>query len=220
MRENIPEGISRDHVLEALAKLDSGVSHQFAESTKYDLVYEDRSYPPKAVLGLAAKEVTGEDYDPYDFKGGLGSKCFKILEINGFEIVVKTESEPSRHGEEWSDEELEASVKAYVNMLEKERRGEPFLKNTYYQELADRFGRKDSSPEFRMQNISYVYALMGRRTVTGLLPAKHVGAEVTRRIEKVIQEIEGISLEPISSLNTSGNKSKKHKKILGLKIIF
>ena len=126
MRENIPEGISRDHVLEALAKLDSGVSHQFAESTKYDLVYEGRSYPPKAVLGLAAKEVTGEDYDPYDFKEGLGSKCFKILEINGFEIVVKTESEPSRHGEEWSDEELEASVKAYVNMLEKERRGEPF----------------------------------------------------------------------------------------------
>jgi 5-methylcytosine-specific restriction protein A len=190
------------------------VSHHFADSTRYDLVHEGRSYPPKAVLGIAAKEVTGKDYGPYDFKGGLKSKCFKTLESNGFEIVAKAEPEPARHGEEWSDEELEASVEAYVGMLEKERLGESFFKNTYYQELADRFGRNDSSPEFRMQNISYVYVLMGRRTVTGLLPAKHVGADVARRIEKAIQKIEGISLEPISGLITTRNRTRKRTEIL------
>lgn len=208
MSDDIPDGISRQQILNAISALDSDVAHLFAESTRYDLIYEGRSYPPKAVLGLAAREITGRDYGPYDFKGGVESKCFKILQSNGFEIVEKSQAETSRHGQVWSDEELEASVEAYIDMLDKERRGEPYLKKTYYQELADRFGRKESSPEFRMQNISYVYALMGRRTVKGLLPAKHVGADVAKRIEKAIQKTEGISLEPILNVPTTSSKRR------------
>ncbi|MDO3380537.1 hypothetical protein M3027_20705 [Geoalkalibacter halelectricus] len=100
MSENIPEGIEKEHVLKAIQALDDGVSHKFADSTKYDLVIGHdlsigdgrvRRYPPKAVLGLSAQfaDKGGRIYDPYDFKGGESSKCFRILRKLGFKIVLK-----------------------------------------------------------------------------------------------------------------------------------
>ena len=52
-----------------------------------------------------------------------------------------------------------------------------------------------------MQNISYVYAMMGRRWVTGLLPAEHVGMNVASRIEGLIREVEGMTLPSIAQLS-------------------
>ena len=62
----------------------------------------------------------------------------------------------------WIREELEAAVRVYVEMHQKEARGEAFIKNGYYTVLAKRYGRTEKSFEYRMQNISYVYSLMGR----------------------------------------------------------
>jgi 5-methylcytosine-specific restriction enzyme A len=89
MADTIPSGISREHILRALRDLDLRKPHLFADSTKYDLLFQGRRYPPKAVLGLAAQSVEGREFGPYDFKGGRGSKCFRILEQAGFEIVRK-----------------------------------------------------------------------------------------------------------------------------------
>jgi hypothetical protein len=41
------------------------------------------------VIGLAAGKILGKPLGPYDFKGGLKSKCFRILETHGFTIVTK-----------------------------------------------------------------------------------------------------------------------------------
>ena len=41
-----------------------------------------------------------------------------------------------------------------------------------------------------MQNISYVFSLMGRDWVKGLKPAKNVGVNVFREIEKNIAALE------------------------------
>jgi hypothetical protein len=95
MSNIIPKGIQRQHLLEAIHKFDKGVQHQFAESTGYDVLHEGRRYPPKAIVGIAAEILTGNSFGPYDFKGGVKSKCFQILEKNGFHIVPKLEEEIS-----------------------------------------------------------------------------------------------------------------------------
>lgn len=90
----IPEAITQQHILAALGELDRGVAHAFADSTGYDVLYQGRRYPPKAVIGVAAGNVLGEPLGPYDFKGGLKSKCFRILARNGFTIVTKADTHP------------------------------------------------------------------------------------------------------------------------------
>lgn len=53
----IPKGITREHVLDALASLDRGEPHLFGESTGYDLVEGGKRYLPKAVLGIASRRL-------------------------------------------------------------------------------------------------------------------------------------------------------------------
>ena len=91
----------------------------------------------------------------------------------------------------WSDGELRAAVQAYVEMRQLEIEGISFSKKSYYRDLATRFGRTEKSFEFRMQNISFVYSLQGRRWVTGLKPARNVGANVIKRLEDIITSVEG-----------------------------
>ena len=75
---------------------------------------------------------------------------------------------------EWSDDELRESVEAYVDMLRKHHTGVPFSKKNYYKRLSEKYGRTVGAFEYRMQNISYVRALMGREWIPGLLPAKNL----------------------------------------------
>lgn len=73
---------------------------------------------------------------------------------------------------EWSKEELSASVVAYIEMRKLESRGEKFIKKRVYEKLSEQFGRSPKAFEYRMQNISYVYSVLGRKWVSGLKPAK------------------------------------------------
>lgn len=89
-RSTIPDGITRDDILQALADLDAGtVHHGFHESERYDLVHDGRRYAPKAVLGVAARRVAGHPLVPADFSGGEGSTCFRILRDRGFTVGLK-----------------------------------------------------------------------------------------------------------------------------------
>jgi putative restriction endonuclease len=88
----LPDALTAAQVLEAVREFDSGREHLFADSTGYDVVVEGKHYPPKAIVGLAAELVTGSQYGPDDFSGGLGSKCFRLLEQAGFQIVEKATS--------------------------------------------------------------------------------------------------------------------------------
>ena len=88
----IPEGITRQDVEAAVADCDDGVDHGFGPSTFYDLLHEGRRYPPKAILGLAARRLAGRVLQPTEFSGGEESRCFKILRDLGFEIVPKPDT--------------------------------------------------------------------------------------------------------------------------------
>lgn len=59
MPQSISKGISAEHVLRALADLDSGINHPFGAPTGYELVHQGRRYPPKAAIGLAFRHHAG-----------------------------------------------------------------------------------------------------------------------------------------------------------------
>ena len=90
----------------------------------------------------------------------------------------------------WSDAELEASVRSYLEMKDKELNGIKFTKVDYYRDLSKKFGRSEKSFEYRMQNISFVFSQLGREWVTGLKPAKNVGSHVLGKIDEIIDRIE------------------------------
>lgn len=104
--------------------------------------------------------------------------------------------------EGWSNEELKASVEAYTDMLQKHRTGATVIKKEYYESLSNKFGRTPGAFEYRMQNISYVYSLLGREWLPGLKPAKNVGANIAAQLEKIISEVEGKLLAPQAKFET------------------
>ena len=59
MPQSIPAGLTRTHVLQALADLDAGVDHPFGQPTGYELLHEGKRYPPKAAVGLACRYFLG-----------------------------------------------------------------------------------------------------------------------------------------------------------------
>ena len=91
----------------------------------------------------------------------------------------------------WTEEELRATVTAYLEMYKKELNGVPFVKKHYYAGLADRFERSEKSFEYRMQNISYICVLLGRAWVSGLKPAKNVGPQNASIVERLLCELDG-----------------------------
>ncbi|MEV0720652.1 hypothetical protein [Asanoa sp. NPDC050611] len=60
-------------------------THGFAPTTTYQLVWDERRYPPKAILGTAYELATGEKLASGDFEGGR-SGAVKVLERMGFTI--------------------------------------------------------------------------------------------------------------------------------------
>jgi HNH endonuclease len=95
---------------------------------------------------------------------------------------------------DWSDEELKASVASYRAMQRALRGSAASVnKREVYRGLSARFGRTEKAFEFRMQNISAVLALLGRDWLPGLKPAAHVGKHVAERIERFLNEADGMS---------------------------
>lgn len=91
---------------------------------------------------------------------------------------------------DWSKEELDAAVQAYIKMRDLQLAGIKFTKKSIYEELSSQFVRTPKAFEFRMQNISYVYSVLGRQWVKGLKPAAHVGTNVLLVIEALIAKHE------------------------------
>ncbi len=113
----------------------------------------------------------------------------------------------------WRKEELCASVDAYIEMQRKERQGQPFTKKRYYEGLAAQFGRTEKAFEYRMQNISYVMTLLGRDWLTGLKPAKNVGANVAAEIEAMIAQSEGRQFVPVAAFEIEAREEAKRKNL-------
>jgi hypothetical protein len=62
--------------------------HGFAPTTTYELVWEERRYPPKAILGTAYEFAVGKRLASNDFEGGK-SGAVKVLGELGFDVREK-----------------------------------------------------------------------------------------------------------------------------------
>ena len=60
-------------------------AHGFGPTTTYDLVCDNRSYPPKAILGTAYEFATGQRLGSGDFEGGKAG-AVKVLGKLGFTV--------------------------------------------------------------------------------------------------------------------------------------
>jgi hypothetical protein len=89
MSEDFRAEITREDIQEAIAALEQGEVHAFGPSTFYDILEGGRRYPPKAVVGLAARRVLGRALRPDEFSGGEESWAFRLLRDRGFNVVKK-----------------------------------------------------------------------------------------------------------------------------------
>lgn len=91
---------------------------------------------------------------------------------------------------EWSSEELRASVLAYLKMLDLEKLGEKFTKRRIVDQLTSGAlsSRTRGSVEHRFQNISSVMKEMGLPWVNGYKPLSHVGTNIHKRIKEIVEK--------------------------------
>nr|WP_295865635.1 HNH endonuclease [uncultured Chitinophaga sp.] len=89
MTQDIFNRIRVEHILTAIQEIDRDGVRKGRHSTTYDLVYNNKLYPPKYVLSLAAKHATGRELDPEEFAGGANTPAFQLFEAFNFRIVPK-----------------------------------------------------------------------------------------------------------------------------------
>ncbi|MCJ8603350.1 HNH endonuclease, partial [Klebsiella pneumoniae] len=85
--KKLPDHLSRECIIAAIRAYDAGVAHQFKSARLYEIEFEGRRYPSKAIVGLAATLATGTEFTPADFSGGIKSKCVRLLLEQGFTIA-------------------------------------------------------------------------------------------------------------------------------------
>lgn len=83
--------VTRGDVLRAIEEYDRlgpdrfFCEHGFAPTTTYQMVWDERRYPPKAILGTAHEFATGRRLASGDFEGGK-TGAVKVLGNLGFTI--------------------------------------------------------------------------------------------------------------------------------------
>jgi hypothetical protein len=83
--------VAHDDVVRAIREYDRlgpeqfFAAHGYAPTTTYDLVWEERAYPPKAILGTAYEFAAGQRLASGDFEGGK-SGAVKVLGNLGFDV--------------------------------------------------------------------------------------------------------------------------------------
>jgi hypothetical protein len=83
--------VSRHDVLAALADYDKLGPEQFfsrhgyGPSRSYELIWNERQYPHKAILGTAYEIATGQRLAPGDFEGGKAG-AVRVLGQLGFTV--------------------------------------------------------------------------------------------------------------------------------------
>ncbi len=83
--------ITREHIEKAIAEIDQTGVQSSAQSVYYDLVHNNKTYPPKLVISLAGKFAYGSIIPRTNFPGGMGKASFNHLIGLGFEIKKKDE---------------------------------------------------------------------------------------------------------------------------------
>src|SRR5271165_6682402 len=211
MPQSIPAGLTRTHVLQALADLDAGLDHPFGQPTGYELLHEGKRYPPKAVVGLACRHSLGRVLLPEEFSGSEApGKANFVLRKLGFTVLRKGDGESVQDTDatrDWTEQEVRLIVADYFAMLEAELQGEPYKKSEHRKALIPLLaGRSDGSVEFKHQNISSVLVEFGLPYVEGYKPRGNYQGLLATEVESFLDQRPGFleQLAAAPTLNPSG----------------
>ena len=175
MPQSIPKGLTREHILKAIADLDSGIDHPFGQPTGYELIHEGKNYPPKAVIGIAFRHLAGEVLLPERFSGGEapGQANYELRRL-GFQVIAKEKVVTEEGAASWSQDEVNLLVADYFDMLQLDLLGKDYNKAEHNRLLREKLtGRSKSSVEFKHQNMSAVLLKLGMPCIDGYKPARH-----------------------------------------------
>jgi len=176
MPQAIPKGLTREHVLKALADLDAGIDHPFGNPTGYELVHKEKRYPPKAVIGIAFRRLTGNILPPSEFSGGEapGQANYELRRL-GFRVESKPQEEVEQAtGTVWSDEEVSLLLADYFDMLRLDLLNQDYSKAEHNRLLREKLtSRSRGSIEYKHQNVSAVLLQLSLPWVDGYKPAKN-----------------------------------------------
>jgi len=88
------DDVTRAEVLRAIQEYDRlgpeafFSEHGYGPTTTYDLVWDERRYPPKAILGTAYEFATGGRLASGDFEGGKAG-AVRVLGKLGFTVRAR-----------------------------------------------------------------------------------------------------------------------------------
>lgn len=123
-----------------------------------------RLYDSKAIVGAAYTYAfpEGPSLSANDFSGGEAT-VENLLSSLGFEVV--------RIGQDWTREEVEATIRDYFQMLHLEANGQAFKKAEHNEQLRQELrARSKGSIEMKHQNISAVLDQLGLPYIRGYKP--------------------------------------------------
>lgn len=135
----IPEEITKEHILLAINEIDKKGFPKKRNSTKYNLIYEGKNYPPKYVIARACFYAIGKE--PEELSGGDETNDF--LSSLNFTIIPKA-------AENWNERECYFAVWGY-DQLDIDR---TLVKKHLYTELTNLINRTEKSIEWKIQNVS------------------------------------------------------------------
>jgi hypothetical protein len=190
MPQSIPAGLTREHVLQALADLDTGMDLPFGSPTGYELEHDGKRYPPKAVIGLACRYLLGRMLLPEEFSGGEapGQANFVLRKL-GFKVVKKSKVADADDAVDWSEREVRLIVVDYFTMLEKELLGKRLNKTEHRRALLPQLAsRSNGSVEFKHANISAVLAGQGLPYVEGYKPRGNFQTLLAQEVDAFLDE--------------------------------
>jgi hypothetical protein len=97
-------------------------------------------------------------------------------------------ADDAKIGTNWQDDELDAIVADYFDMLAADLAGRPYVKLRHSEALMARVGRTHRSVEFKHQNISAVLDVLGLPWIPGYKPKRNFQNAIFGAIERYLTE--------------------------------
>lgn len=90
-------------------------------------------------------------------------------------------------GAPWTEQEIIVAIDLYLEMLDLEESGTPYVKVHYARKGAESTGRSAKSMEFKFQNISAVLDELGLTYIDGFKPRKNYQQAVRVHLMQILR---------------------------------
>jgi len=167
---------------------------------------------PKTGTGCDSKAISGVAFGKqFPELGALSAESFSGGEATVVPLLTGLGFTIIRIGEDWSETEVEATVRDYFEMLHAEAAGLPFNKSEHNQALRRLLsGRSKSSVELKHQNISAVLDALGLPYINGYKPRGNSQLLLRKSVQAYLlknQQVVGSIVDALEEVKLPSEKS-------------